>query len=104
MWASRMRFPSLASARRHLQASHAGVAPTKIGGHWFLDLADARGKIADWKWDYNHVRPHLALGYQTLIAKSWAATGRGKDGGRAALENAARSHFPPASTAARRCL
>ena len=65
-----------------------------LNENWFLDLADARRKIADWKWDYNHVRPHSALGYQTPMefAKSWAATGRGKDGGRAALENASR--FP----------
>jgi len=27
----------------------------------FFDLADARRKIAEWKADYNHVRPHSAL-------------------------------------------
>jgi putative transposase len=47
---------------------------------WFLDLADARRKIGDWKWDYNHVRPHSALGYLTPMefATSWAATCCGK--------------------------
>ena len=65
-----------------------------LNENWFLDLADARRKIDDWKWDYNHVRPHSALGYQTPMefATSWAATGHGKDGGGAALENASR--FP----------
>jgi putative transposase len=65
-----------------------------LNENWFLDLADARQKIAAWKWDYNHVRPHSALGYLTPMefVKSWAATGYGKDGGEAALENASR--FP----------
>jgi putative transposase len=64
-----------------------------LNENWFLDLADARQKIAAWKWDYNHVRPHSALGYLTPMefGKSWA-TGYGKDGGEAALENASR--FP----------
>src|ERR1019366_4128360 len=52
-----------------------------LNENWFLDLADARRKIGDWKWDYNHVRPHSALGYLTPMefAKAWAVTGRGKD-------------------------
>ena len=32
--------------------------------HWFLSLADARGKIEKWRWDYNNERPHSALGDQ----------------------------------------
>ncbi len=36
-----------------------------LNEHWFLNLADARRKIAEWKWDYNYVRPHSALGYLT---------------------------------------
>ncbi len=34
-----MRFPSLALARRHLQASYAGAAATKIGGRYASFLA-----------------------------------------------------------------
>ena len=30
--------------------------------HWFLSLDDARDKIETWRVDYNHVRPHSALG------------------------------------------
>lgn len=30
--------------------------------HWFLSLQDAREKIKNWKVDYNHFRPHSALG------------------------------------------
>lgn len=28
-----------------------------LNENWFLDLEDARRKIAEWKWDYNHLRP-----------------------------------------------
>jgi putative transposase len=68
-----------------------------LNENWFTDLADARRKIAEWKWDYNHVRPHSALGYLTPIefATSWAATGCGKDAGCARLENASRFPLSP---------
>ena len=36
-----------------------------LNEHWFLSLAEAREKIAAWRRDYNQVRPHSALGYQT---------------------------------------
>jgi putative transposase len=29
---------------------------------WFLSLEDARGKIEAWRMEYNHVRPHSAIG------------------------------------------
>lgn len=29
--------------------------------HWFLSLEDAQEKIDDWRWDYNHFRPHSSL-------------------------------------------
>ena len=31
----------------------------------FESLADARRKLALWRCDYNHVRPHSSLGNQT---------------------------------------
>ncbi len=33
-----------------------------LNQHWFLNLEDARHTIADWRDDYNHVRPHSSLG------------------------------------------
>ena len=30
--------------------------------HWFLSLQDAQEKIENWRVDYNHFRPHSALG------------------------------------------
>jgi putative transposase len=33
--------------------------------HWFADLAEARRTVEAWRLDYNHARPHSALGYRT---------------------------------------
>jgi putative transposase len=57
----------------------------------FLTLADARRKLHLWRRDYNHHRPHSALDDRTPAEFAATCSG-GKDGGEAALENAAR--FP----------
>ncbi len=36
-----------------------------LNQNWFTSLDDAREKIEAWRRDYNQVRPHSALGYQT---------------------------------------
>jgi putative transposase len=36
-----------------------------LSEHWFTSLADARRTIEAWRRDYNEVRPHRSLGYQT---------------------------------------
>lgn len=36
-----------------------------LNQHWFLDLADARRIIEDWRIDDNEIRPHSSLGYRT---------------------------------------
>ncbi len=33
-----------------------------LNAHWFLSLDDAKRKMEEWRRDYNHVRPHSALG------------------------------------------
>ena len=38
-----------------------------LNRHWFLDLADARVTIEDWRTDYNLDRPHSSLGYLTPL-------------------------------------
>ena len=88
-----------------------------LNENWFLDLEDARRKIAEWKWDYNHLRPHSALGYLTPMEfrDAWAARGRGKDAPwkspkadfSTALGNPANNAgfpLPTAPTTAARCL
>ena len=49
---------------------------------WFVNLVEARERIEAWLIDYNQVRPHSSLGYQTpeeFAAKMAAPGGRGKD-------------------------
>lgn len=36
-----------------------------LNTHWFLSLADARGKIEAWRRDYTECRPHTSLGWMT---------------------------------------
>jgi len=38
-----------------------------LNQNWFVDLADARERIEGWRVDYNTVRPHSSLGYQTPV-------------------------------------
>jgi putative transposase len=47
-----------------------------LSANWFLSLADARRKCERWRRDYNDVRPHSAIGYQTpsALAKCSSAT------------------------------
>ena len=39
-----------------------------LSAHWFLSLADARLKCERWRGDYNDIRPHSAIGYETPAA------------------------------------
>jgi putative transposase len=55
----------------------------------FFTLADARRKLHLWRRDYNHHRPHSALGDRTP-AEFAANCSRGKDGDETALEDAPR--------------
>ena len=70
---------------------------------WFQNLFDARRKIAAWRQEYNEKRPHSSLGYRTPreFAELVHSRSCGKDGDRAALENAEErvSHFPTAPAA-----
>ena len=48
-----------------------------LNENWFLTLPEAREKIEMWRRDYNQVRPHSALGYQTPEAFAAQAAARG---------------------------
>lgn len=70
-----------------------------LNQNWFRDLAEARVILEDWRQDYNQRRPHSALDYRTPeeFARQAVEPDRGKDGEKAALENASRfplSHRP----------
>jgi putative transposase len=36
-----------------------------LNDNWFSTLHEAKARIAAWRQDYNHSRPHSALGYLT---------------------------------------
>jgi putative transposase len=65
----------------------------------FFTLADARHKLALWRQGYNHNRPHSAFADRTPNDFATICS-RGKDGGRTALENAARFPLSLRTTAA----
>jgi len=48
-----------------------------LNENWFMSLEEARMKIEAWRKDYNQVRPHSALGYQTPEEFAARAAARG---------------------------
>lgn len=52
-----------------------------LNEHWFSCLAEARAIIEAWRRDYNHVRPHSALGYLTPMEFIAAKNSAKKSGG-----------------------
>lgn len=50
-----------------------------LNGEEFESVADARARAADWRREYNTIRPHSALGYQTPKQFGAACDQDGKD-------------------------
>lgn len=48
-----------------------------LNQYWFVNLLEARGRIEDWRRDYNQQRPHSSLGYQTPAEFAAQAAARG---------------------------
>jgi len=46
-----------------------------LNQHWFIDLADARRIIEEWRIDFNEVRPHSSL--DGMTPKEYAAANPG---------------------------
>lgn len=46
----------------YVESFHSRFRDECLAAHWFLDLADARFRIEQWRRDYNEVRPHSSLG------------------------------------------
>ncbi len=58
--------PGKPSENGYQESFHGKLRDECLNEHWFISLADAREKIEAWRVDYNAVRPHSSLGYQTL--------------------------------------
>jgi putative transposase len=94
--------PGKPTQNARVESFHGRMREECLNVSWFENLFDARRKISEWRKDYNEQRPHSSLGYLTPkeFAIQAAAESCGKDGGRAALENASGvSHFPTAPAA-----
>jgi len=52
----------------HVESFHGKLRDECLNANWFQNLFDARRKIAAWREEYNHERPHSSLGYRTPAA------------------------------------
>lgn len=52
----------------YIEAFNSRIRQGCLNAAWFLSMADARQRINDWRVDYNHHRPHSALGNLALNA------------------------------------
>ena len=80
----------------HVESFHGKLREECLRASWFRNLFDARVKIANWRKEYNEVRPHSSLDYRTPneFAEILKRANYGKDAGYACLENTAGvSHF-----------
>jgi putative transposase len=61
----------------HIESFNGKFRDEGLNENWFLTLQEAREKIEAWRRDYNQVRPHSALGYQTPEEFAARAAARG---------------------------
>ena len=57
--------PGKPAQNGHIESFNGRLRDECLNANWFLNLRDARRKIALWQRDYNEYRPHSALGYRT---------------------------------------
>jgi putative transposase len=86
--------PGKPTQNAYVESFHGRLREECLRISWFQNLFDARRKIAAWRHDYNHQRPHSSLNYRTPVEFA-AKTGCVK------VENEeAVSHFQTATAAA----
>ena len=49
----------------HVESFNGRLRDECLNANWFVNLADARGKIERWRNEYNTERPHSSLDYRT---------------------------------------
>ena len=57
--------PGKPTQNAHIESFNGKFRDECLNENWFMSLEEARMKIEAWRRDYNQVRPHSALGYQT---------------------------------------
>jgi putative transposase len=86
--------PGKPTQNAYVESFHGRLREECLRVSWFQNLFDARRKIAAWRHDYNHQRPHSSLNYRTPVEFA-AKTGYVK-----VENNEAVSHFHIATAAA----
>ncbi len=66
--------PGKPTQNGHVESFHGRLRDECLNASWFWNLWDARRKIANWRIEYNHRRPHSSLRYRTPeeFARDWA--------------------------------
>jgi putative transposase len=72
--------PGKPTQNGHVESFNGRLRDECLNATWFRTLADARGKITNWREEYNCERPHSSLGYRTPnefaeVLKSSSMTG-----------------------------
>jgi putative transposase len=65
--------PGKPSQNGYTESLNGKIRDEFLNEHWFTSIAEAKQLAAEWLHDYNHVRPHSSLNYQTpkeFIAKN----------------------------------
>lgn len=60
--------PGTPTDNPYIEAFNGRMRAECLDQHWFASLEEARQIVEAWRIDYNHVRPHTALGNQTPAA------------------------------------
>lgn len=60
--------PGKPTDNAYIEAFNSSFRQECLNTHWFMSLDDARDKLEAWRVDYNHVRPHSAIGNKPPIS------------------------------------
>lgn len=63
----RLEFTKVRKPNQVIEAYNSRVRDECLNEHVFFNLEDARSKIDEWHWKYNHINPHSALGMKSPI-------------------------------------
>ena len=69
--------PGKPTQNAHIESFNGKFRDECLNENWFMSWEEARMKIEAWRRDYNQVRPHSALGYQTPEEFAAHAVARG---------------------------
>jgi len=59
--------PGKPSENGYTESFNGSLRDECLNEHYFTSLRHAKDLIGEWKYDYNHIRPHSSLGYQTPV-------------------------------------